>query len=139
MNDELRIGDAERERAAAELGEAYAQGRLTAEEHGERLDRIWASRTRGELDPIFADLPSAYGPPATWPSASAPRTDRRHDAGCWPATSSGRGRGFRPPLLLVILVLVGLTVVTHIPWILVGLIFWVVFASRHRRRSWTPR
>jgi hypothetical protein len=137
MNDELRIGDAERERAAAELGEAYAQGRLTAEEHGERLDRIWASRTRRDLDPIFADLPSAYEPPVAWPSAPTPRTERRHDAGCWPARSGGRG--FRPPLLLVIVLLVGLTVVTHLPWILVGLAFWVVFATRHRRRGWTPR
>ena len=82
--DDLRIGDAERERAAAELGEAYAQGRLTADEHSERLDRIWASRTRGDLGPILADLPSAYGPSVERRSASAPRGAASYGAGCRP-------------------------------------------------------
>ncbi|HUA30142.1 MAG TPA: DUF1707 domain-containing protein, partial [Streptosporangiaceae bacterium] len=35
---DLRIGDAEREAAAASLREHYAQGRLTLEEFNERLD-----------------------------------------------------------------------------------------------------
>ena len=39
----------------------------------------------------------------------------------------------------MILLLVGLTVVTHVPWILIGLVFWVVFAATRRRRSWSPR
>ena len=42
---ELRIGDAERTAAADELAEHYAQGRLSTEEHHERLDRVWAART----------------------------------------------------------------------------------------------
>ena len=46
MNEHLRMSDAEREQAAGELGEHYVQGRLTAEEHSERLDQIWAARTR---------------------------------------------------------------------------------------------
>ena len=54
---DLRIGDAERERAASQLAEHYAVGRLSQEEHSERLDRIWAARTRAELDPVFIDLP----------------------------------------------------------------------------------
>ena len=45
--EQLRLSDAERDQAAAALGEHYAQGRLTQEEHAERLDRIWAARTRG--------------------------------------------------------------------------------------------
>ena len=62
MSDQLRLSDAERELAAADLGEHFAQGRLTLDENAERLDRIWAARTRGEIPPIFArsewiDLP----------------------------------------------------------------------------------
>jgi Domain of unknown function (DUF1707) len=66
----LRIGDAERTAAADDLGEHYAQGRLSTEEHHERLDRIWAARTRSELTPIFSDLPgSAYQARASYASA----------------------------------------------------------------------
>ena len=43
-DEHLRIGDTEREQAAAALGEHYAQGRLTTEEHSERLDQAWAAR-----------------------------------------------------------------------------------------------
>ena len=59
MNDRLRIGDAERESAARELGEHFAMGRITAEEHSERLEQIWAARTAADLTPAFRDLPRA--------------------------------------------------------------------------------
>ena len=69
MSDEhLRIGDAERERAATALGEHYAQGRITAEEHTERLEQVWAARTRAELQPVFRDLPG----PARTPQRAPP-------------------------------------------------------------------
>ena len=62
MSDQLRIGDAEREQAAADLGEHFAQGRLTADEHAERLDQVMRARTRAELAPLFSDLPGGtYG------------------------------------------------------------------------------
>ena len=107
MSDEqLRISDAEREQAAADLGEHYAQGRLTAEEHAERLDQIWAARTRAEL---AAGLPR--------PARTRPRrtTDGR------PRRASGRtGGGVAPPgcrSLVVLAVLVVLTVLTHLPFL----------------------
>ena len=56
-SDRLRIGDAEREAAAHDLGEHLAMGRVTSEEFAERLDRIYAARTQGELAPVFGDLP----------------------------------------------------------------------------------
>jgi hypothetical protein len=58
---QLRIGDQERETAARELGEHFALGRITAEEHSERLEQIWAARTQAELAPVFADLPRPAG------------------------------------------------------------------------------
>jgi Domain of unknown function (DUF1707)/Cell wall-active antibiotics response 4TMS YvqF len=52
----LRASDADRERVAVLLGEAMADGRLTADEHRERIDRLYASRTHDELVPLTADL-----------------------------------------------------------------------------------
>jgi hypothetical protein len=61
---ELRIGDADRTAAAEELAEHYAQGRISPEEHSERLDRIWAAKTRADLAPVYTDLPgTAYRTP----------------------------------------------------------------------------
>ncbi|HTR90421.1 MAG TPA: DUF1707 domain-containing protein [Trebonia sp.] len=57
--NEMRISDAEREAAAAELREHFASGRLDQEELNERLDRVFAAKTRGDLNGPFADLPSS--------------------------------------------------------------------------------
>jgi hypothetical protein len=56
---EMRVGDAEREATAAELREHYASGRLTLDELNDRLDKAFAARTRGDLDALMRDLPSA--------------------------------------------------------------------------------
>jgi hypothetical protein len=53
----LRVGDAERDAAAADLGEHYAAGRLSLDELNERLDAVFASKTLGQLTRIMADLP----------------------------------------------------------------------------------
>jgi len=53
----LRIGDAEREAAAADLGEHYAAGRLTLDELHERLDAVFSAKTFGQLTRVMADLP----------------------------------------------------------------------------------
>lgn len=55
----LRIGDAEREAAAADLGEHYAAGRLTLDELHERLDAVFSAKTFGQLTRIMADLPGS--------------------------------------------------------------------------------
>lgn len=55
--DEMRVSDAEREAAAAELQEHFASGRLDQEELNERLAAAFAARTRGELNALFTDLP----------------------------------------------------------------------------------
>jgi DUF1707 SHOCT-like domain len=56
---EMRVGDAEREATAAELREHYASGRLTLDELNERVDKAFAAKTRGDLDALMRDLPSA--------------------------------------------------------------------------------
>ncbi len=55
----MRVSDAEREAAAAELREHFASGRLDQEELDERLSAVFAARTRGDLNALFTDLPSA--------------------------------------------------------------------------------
>jgi hypothetical protein len=53
------------------LGDAYADGRLSLQEHSERIDRVWASKTIGELEPLIADLGRAKTPAATAKSRSS--------------------------------------------------------------------
>jgi Domain of unknown function (DUF1707) len=53
----MRIGDAERDAAAADLGEHFTAGRLTLEELHERLEAVFAAKTFGQLARIMSDLP----------------------------------------------------------------------------------
>ena len=83
MTDQtIRLSDTEREAAAADLGEHFAQGRLTADEHAERLEQVWGAKTRGEVAPIFRDLPSPYAAVASAPSVA--HEDRYWNAGLRP-------------------------------------------------------
>jgi hypothetical protein len=66
---QLRAADADRERHAELLREHAAQGRLTVDELDERLDRVFAARTHGELAPVVADLPAPPRPRSTRPPA----------------------------------------------------------------------
>jgi hypothetical protein len=114
MSDRIRLSDADRDRAAAELAEHYAEGRLTTDEHAERLDAIWTARTRADLAPIFDDLPRrAPEPPA---------------------------RGRRPrgsvPFVPIAAALIVLSILTHLPfWILIFFIGCGLF-TRRRARAW---
>ena len=53
---DLRASDTDRDRVLAMLGEAMSDGRLTADEHAERVQRAIAARTLGELAELTADL-----------------------------------------------------------------------------------
>lgn len=53
-----RIGDAEREQAAAELRTHLLAGRLTAEEFEHRLGAVASAKTQGQLRDVVGDLPS---------------------------------------------------------------------------------
>lgn len=54
----IRASDHDRDRTAALLREHHAAGRLTLEEFNERLDKVYAAKTMGELDDLLADLPA---------------------------------------------------------------------------------
>lgn len=117
----MRVGDAERDAAAVDLGEHYTAGRLTLEELHERLEAVFAAKTFGQLARIMSDLPwsgrlagltRSFGPPALpgapalpWMPVSAPHyhwggywnPGSRHGAAMGPtAAGLSPGAGFRP-------------------------------------------
>ncbi len=53
---DLRASDADREQVAAALAAAAADGRLTPDEHAERVHHAYTARTLGELAGLTADL-----------------------------------------------------------------------------------
>jgi uncharacterized membrane protein len=114
--DSLRLSDADREAALEMLSDHYSVGRLTKDEFDERSDAVWSARTRDDLTPVFADLPvHPAGAPVPRPSGSV----RRRWAG-----------GFPMPLVPVVFALIALTVVTHLPFLIVGAVVWWCWA-RH--------
>jgi hypothetical protein len=123
----IRIGDEERDDAVRRLGEHYEAGRLTAEEHTERVGEALQAKTQEDLAGLFADLPGEGrrpGPaeetgqagPWGWGSG-APRAARGESSGPsgrgpWaaggpPWARSGRGPGGLPLPLLAALVVAG--------------------------------
>ena len=60
----VRVGDADRDAAAAALGEHFAQGRLTLDELDARLDATLTATTHGELSRAAWDLPDLTVHPA---------------------------------------------------------------------------
>ncbi|MGH7611071.1 MAG: DUF1707 SHOCT-like domain-containing protein, partial [Candidatus Dormibacteria bacterium] len=57
VRGELRASDTDREQTVVALQEHQVQGRLSAEELGERTRLAYQARTRGELAELLVDLP----------------------------------------------------------------------------------
>jgi hypothetical protein len=83
----MRASDADRDRVADALRDAYAEGRLDVEEHNERIDLAYKAKTLGELTPLLSDLPQrhtvvgpapvsgpGYGTHSVYGAGSAPGT-----------------------------------------------------------------
>ena len=56
MNGNLRASDADRDAVAEVLHAAYAEGRLTIDEHADRVSAVLAAKTFAELAPVTEDL-----------------------------------------------------------------------------------
>jgi hypothetical protein len=67
----IRVSDAERDQALAELSEHYQAGRLTLEEFDDRSSQALRARTGSDLSALFTDLPKGAAPSVL---ASAGRT-----------------------------------------------------------------
>jgi hypothetical protein len=76
----MRVGDSEREAAAAELREHFTSGRLDQEELNDRLTAVFAAKTRGDLQALFADLPSSE---RDWTGAGTSGTGQGFNPGSW--------------------------------------------------------
>lgn len=129
---ELRIGDREREAAAAALGEHFVEGRITREEYDERSAVVWSARTEADLRPVFADLPGPHHARLghARPAMAAPRTARPRRTP-QPAPAGG----FRLPLLPVFLIVIGMVVLLDgWPVLLLAAVFWWVVVRRVLRR-----
>ena len=69
----LRASDADRDQVATLLSTAYAEGRLTREEHDERVDQLMAAKTFDDLIPITRDLVVVGSPAPVAAQQSASR------------------------------------------------------------------
>lgn len=75
----LRCSDVDRDLVADVLGQAFADGRITFDEHAERLTQTYAARTFGELDALTEDLVAPSTAPAV-SNFSASSPERRRSA-----------------------------------------------------------
>jgi hypothetical protein len=125
----LRVSDAERDAVAAELAEHLKDGRLDTAEFDERVGRAVTAKTRGDLDPLLADLPRR---------AQVPPPAPRRRAG-WPLP-------LVPIAFLVILMAVasaaGHAHGAHAGWALWWFSWWLIpiaiFTARRLRRGGGP-
>ncbi len=90
-DENLRIGDAERDEAITLLREHMSAGRITAEEFDERMSSALTAKTKGELSALFNDLPgrgpsTMYGAPVY--DASHSQTPLQPTAARFPAQRS---------------------------------------------------
>jgi len=86
---ELRASHEDRDRVVELLRVAAGDGRLTAEELDERLEKALAARTYGELAALSRDLPTAPGLPAGV-AAEKPKEMIRIDCRSGSAKRNGR-------------------------------------------------
>ncbi len=59
----VRASDSERERAVSELGDRFAEGRLSQETYLRRMDEAFGARDQRQLDGLFSDLPRRASAP----------------------------------------------------------------------------
>ncbi|MEU9165219.1 DUF1707 domain-containing protein [Streptomyces sp. NPDC048424] len=93
---ELRASDADRDRIAQILGDALAEGRLTSDEHSERLDSLYAFKTVGELEALVRDLPAPGGSHAPFGQAGSTPPAGPADTIVAVCSSSARKGRWRP-------------------------------------------
>lgn len=70
----LRVSDQQRDQAARQLREHFAEGRLTDDELDQRVQAVYEARTEPQLRALLADLPAL---PATPQQLKAELAERR--------------------------------------------------------------
>jgi Domain of unknown function (DUF1707) len=136
--DDIRVSDAERDQAVAELSEHFQAGRLTQEEFDERSGRALRARTGADLGGLFTDLPPRR-------AAAGPQADFPED---FPAAYPGFGGLSRPnylPAARVVIALVAVAIIVgglfgqhghhgSIGWLVPVVLLGLLFLRLARRR-----
>jgi Domain of unknown function (DUF1707) len=133
---DIRVSDAERDRALGELSEHFQTGRLTQDEFDERSGLALKARTGGDLDALFGDLPRRPSVPETR------FTGVTADPGPGPGAP---GRTGRVPVLRVVIPLAILAIIAGnlfgahhghgtFSWLLPVVVLGLIFARMARRR-----
>ena len=142
----MRVSDADRDRAIAELSEHYQAGRLTTEELEDRTGRALQARTTADLAALFTDLPRRQAPvtgaasaPSAAPGAApgAAGTAAASPAKAWPAHVP-----VVPVAILAVVAVLALLGVHpfHIAWVpFFAIIVVRLVAGGRGRRRWDGR
>lgn len=109
-----RFTEADRDKIAGRLRDAFADGRLDQPEFNSRLDRLYSVATYGELEPLVRDLPPvrthntpavvANAKPAPKPGTFPERPKERH-----PVLAASGGFGSIVALNVLIWTIIGVT------------------------------
>lgn len=141
--EDMRAGDSDRQVVATRLREALDEGRLDLHEYDERLQRVYAAKTYGELDALTTDLPgvvpAAKSQVAPGPAVTPPAGP--HGAHHGRSLQSGPGRssigGYAGVVIVCVLIwLISSATTGHLlypwpAWMLIPLV-WMLIG---RRRS----
>jgi O-antigen ligase len=146
----IRVSDAERDQAVAELGEHFQAGRLTLEEFDDRSGLALQARTGSDLVTLFADLPTTVGPAAMTPAGVASQAGYAGYDGpagyAGPAVTAdfgGRRAGGLPVARVVIACVIAAIVLGNVAsgvghhsigWLVPVVILGLVFLRQCRRR-----
>ena len=131
----IRVSDAERDQAVAELSEHDQSGRLTLEEFDDRSNRALQARTGTDLTALFADLPKGMATTGTPASPGTPS---------FPASPARRRRG-GPSVARVVIACVIASIVLgnvanglghhlHLGWLVPVVVLGFVFLRLGRHR-----
>jgi Domain of unknown function (DUF1707) len=128
----LRVSDADRDRAIAELSEHYQAGRLSTEEFEDRTGRALQARITADLAALFTDLPRREAPMTGATATSAANTAPASPAKSWPARVP-----VAPVTILAVVAVLALLGghLFHIAWVPVVAIIVVRVLAGGRRRE----
>ncbi|WP_136708247.1 DUF1707 domain-containing protein [Agromyces sp. H66] len=135
---DLRLSDAERDEAVGALAAARTEGRLAETEYQERASAVRRAVTRGDLMPLFADLPDSapaeqqLPQPTTavpGPMPAAPPVPPAPPAPAAPITGYGADAYREPRGSRALGGRIGDTIMALTPFLAVGLFFLFGFAG----------
>lgn len=131
-----RVGDPERERVAAVVADAVAEGLVGLDEVDTRLGAVWSARTEADLSAVTTDLP------ASWLRARGDRLREQAQRDALGRASRAGLRGHVASYLSVMLFLVAIWLVVGVtagawyPWPVWPALGWGIGVLSHVRAAY---